>query len=71
MKKIFGYNQFLNEAKGKKGKKSKKSKELTEKQEIEKYILANVKEPAVILTIGAGDIYLLATEIFAKLNERK
>ena len=39
--------------------------------EIEEYILSNVKEPAVIITLGAGDIYQLAQKIAKSLKERK
>lgn len=41
-------------------------------EKITNYLLANVKEPAIILTVGAGDIYKLAQEIkkgFAQRNK--
>lgn len=51
-------------------KSQSKVKYIADQSEIEKFILANVKEPAVIMTIGAGDIYQLGQSIFEKLSER-
>lgn len=52
-------------------KYQRKTKYIAAQNEIEKYILENVKAPAVILTLGAGDIYQLAEKISKSLKERK
>lgn len=48
-----------------------KVKYIASMDEINNYILASVKAPAVILTLGAGDIYHLAEKIFNKLEAGK
>jgi len=52
-------------------KYQRKVKYISDMTEIEKYILLNIKEPAVIMTLGAGDIYQLGEKISNAFKERK
>lgn len=52
-------------------KYQRKVKYIADINEIEKYILSNIKEPAVIMTLGAGDIYQLGEKISKAFKERK